>query len=429
MIIIIILAWLLFLILAWENTFLAARLTLLLLPTYLIRLAIFQFPINFLSGLIWILFIVWLIKSITQKQITFSIFHRLNNAQTIWPKPLKLPVILFLLAAIISLFIAPSLLGSIGIFKAYIIESLLLISVLISLIKTKADWLKLLTPLGWLIIIMGILGIAQRLTGWFVPVNYLPPNDFRTTLFFGYPNAGPLFIAPLLPIFLGLFWHNLKEQSFNKQFFFYLATIALGIIAIILAKSDGAIIGLLVGLIIFFLLAGKKTAIITGIIIVLGVVSFFFIIPANFQSLITNNLLFKNWSGQVRLYQWQETLGMLKDHPVLGVGLDNYQTAFTPYQKTTGIEIFKYPHNIFLNFWSELGLLGLISVLWLIISFFKTTLLSIFNNPNRLIYLGLLAGFITLLIHGLVDVPFFKNDLAVLWWLIIISPFILNRKS
>jgi O-antigen ligase len=129
----------------------------------------------------------------------------------------------------------------------------------------------------------------------------------------------------------------------------------------------------------------------------------------------------------VRLYQWQETLDMLKDHSLLGVGLDNYQNAFAPYQKTTGIEIFKYPHNIFLNFWSELGLLGLISIFWLMIIFFKTTLLSIFNNPNRLIYLGLLAGFITLLIHGLVDVPFFKNDLAVLWWLIIISPFILNR--
>lgn len=426
MIILVLTAYILFLTLAWRNLFLAAQLVLLLLPTYLIHLAIFNLPINFLSGLIWILFIIWFIQTLNQKQITLS-WRRKNNMQSIWPKPLKLPLVLFLIAAIISLFIAPSLFNSIGIFKAYVVETLLLICVLLGLIKTKADWIKLLTPLACLVSIMGFLAIIQRFTGLFIPAGYLPPNDFRTTLFFGYPNAGPLFIAPLLPIFLGLFWHNLKEKTFNKQFFFYLITLLLGLTAIILAKSDGAIIGLLIGLVIFFLLLNKKSAITTGIIILLVVLGFLFILPTNYQSLITNNLLFKNWSGQVRLYQWQETLSMLKDHPLLGVGLDNYQTAFAPYQTTTGIEIFKYPHNIFLNFWSELGLLGLISIFWLIIIFFKTALLSIFNNPNRLIYLGLLAGFITLLIHGLVDVPFFKNDLAVLWWLIIISPFILNR--
>lgn len=426
MIILVIIAYLLFLTLAWRNLFLATQLVLLLLPTYLIHFSIFNLPINFLSGLIWLLFVVWFIKSINQNQIIFS-WRRKNHTQAIWPKPLKLPVVLFLIAAIISLFIAPSLLNSIGIFKAYIVETLLLICVLLGLIKTKTDWIKMLTPLAGLVGIMGLLAIIQRFTGWFIPGGYLPPNDFRTTLFFGYPNAGPLFITPLLPIFLGLFWHNLKEKTFNKQFFFYLVTFLLGLTAIVLAKSDGAIIGLLIGLVIFFLLLNKKSAITTGIIILLAVLSFFFIVPANYQSLITNNLLFKNWSGQVRLYQWQETLNMLKDNPLLSVGLDNYQTAFAPYQKTTGIEIFKYPHNIFLNFWSELGLLGLISIFWLIITFFKTTLISIFSSYNRLLYLGLLAGFIALLIHGLVDVPFFKNDLSVIWWLIIISPFILTR--
>jgi len=41
------------------------------------------------------------------------------------------------------------------------------------------------------------------------------------------------------------------------------------------------------------------------------------------------------------------------------------------------------------------------------------------NNKNKYIILGLLCSMVVIVVHGLVDVPYFKNDLAVMFWLMI----------
>ncbi|HEX9503907.1 MAG TPA: hypothetical protein VF974_06345, partial [Patescibacteria group bacterium] len=79
-------------------------------------------------------------------------------------------------------------------------------------------------------------------------------------------------------------------------------------------------------------------------------------------------------------------------------------------------EILNYPHNIFLNFWLELGILGLISFAWIIFLAYKQYKKSQGQNP-----LAVAAGvyILIMLIHGLVDAPYFKNDLALLFWFMI----------
>ena len=129
-----------------------------------------------------------------------------------------------------------------------------------------------------------------------------------------------------------------------------------------------------------------------------------------------------------RINMWQETWAMLKDRPIFGAGLAGYQTIIAPYHQKNYIEIFLYPHNIFLTFWSEIGLLGLVVFLLIIAWFYK-----IGFNKNLLVAhyplpIVLMASMTTLLIHGLVDTPYFKNDLSVLFWLLIGSIIILNKK-
>ncbi len=80
-----------------------------------------------------------------------------------------------------------------------------------------------------------------------------------------------------------------------------------------------------------------------------------------------------------------------------------------------------------LNFWSEIGLLGLFAFAWLIFAFFRTTFPSLKIREGRVGYesitIAATAAMITLLVHGLVDVPYFKNDLAILFWVIYALPF------
>jgi tetratricopeptide (TPR) repeat protein len=75
-------------------------------------------------------------------------------------------------------------------------------------------------------------------------------------------------------------------------------------------------------------------------------------------------------SLQFRLTTWDGTLRMIWDHLWAGVGVGNFALAFTPYRspffyQNPGQRV-EHPHNEFLNAGAELGLLGLLVLLWLV---------------------------------------------------------------
>ena len=153
-------------------------------------------------------------------------------------------------------------------------------------------------------------------------------------------------------------------------------------------------------------------------------------------------------SGQIRRQQWTETWQMLKDGRLItGAGLSGYQKAVEPFHQKgifvknddpnwlrkvlwnkeyrdsvwQPVEIYFYPHNIVFNFWSELGFFGLLVFVWLIgkqlFLSFRATLKD--KNRERFLILGAGTAMTAIIVHGLVDVPYFKNDLSLIFWTII----------
>jgi len=126
-------------------------------------------------------------------------------------------------------------------------------------------------------------------------------------------------------------------------------------------------------------------------------------------------------SNNIRWYVWQTSIEIVGQRPLLGVGLGNYQNYFT--QRTK--DRVNYPefiaplaltaHNLYLHILTTMGVVGLIVFMWLIWSAIKAV-----SPQSRLpATLMILAGFVSILFYGFVDTPFFKNDLAILWWLLI----------
>jgi O-antigen ligase len=121
-----------------------------------------------------------------------------------------------------------------------------------------------------------------------------------------------------------------------------------------------------------------------------------------------------------RLQLWQSSLSMIRDQPLLGVGLDNFLYAYrTHYVLPTAWEEFdlSHPHNVVFDFWLRLGLPGLLLLGWLLFAFFRSGWRAYGHrltggSDDRLLGIGLMAGMVNFVAHGLVDNAFFLVDLA-----------------
>jgi O-antigen ligase len=111
---------------------------------------------------------------------------------------------------------------------------------------------------------------------------------------------------------------------------------------------------------------------------------------------------------------------MVRDHPLLGVGLDNFLYQYrTHYVQPTAWQEFNlsHPHNFVLDFWLRLGLPGLVVLGWLLAEVFRRgwrTYRHLDGQRRSLasLVLGAMGSVVYLMAHGLVDNAFFLVDLA-----------------
>jgi putative inorganic carbon (HCO3(-)) transporter len=129
-----------------------------------------------------------------------------------------------------------------------------------------------------------------------------------------------------------------------------------------------------------------------------------------------------NNSLDQRVRLWKSTLRMLQDHPIFGTGLSGFSRTIDAYRGVSGYtDQLIYPHNILLNFWTETGLLGLAAFAWIFVQAARLTWRGWRAGTAawRPLQLGVLLALVGIVVHGLVDVPYFKNDLSLEFWVLL----------
>jgi len=108
-----------------------------------------------------------------------------------------------------------------------------------------------------------------------------------------------------------------------------------------------------------------------------------------------------------------------EDYPLAGIGPGNYQGFFRDnvagYLGEAGesfpqIEVPPHPHNLIINFWSDLGVFGLMAIA--LIYFIVGYRVFIQREPNLV-----LLVLIYLLVHGLLDLPYGTSENSALFWI------------
>jgi O-antigen ligase len=380
-------------------TFAILALLPLVLPLYAVRFHVGPLPTTGLEVALLVMLAAW------------TVAHRFAGwtygIKDLKRRGLLLPIGLWLVAGLVGIVIAPDHVAALGLFRAYFLEPALVFFMLADLVRRDADVKTLLRSLILVCVGVAIWAAVQTVTGQGIPSPWnAPPSGIRATGPFPFPNALALFTVPIAALCISCLQRTDSRLRGNDKMKIWLwIGFTSGLLATLLAKSDGGLVALAAAAFVALVLKTKTripTLIVTTVLIIAALA-----VPQT-RTMITDQALFREWSGKVRVVMWQETLAMLKDRPVFGAGLGAYPDVIKPYHKATWMEIFQYPHDILLNLWSEVGILGIIAFAWILLRWWREG--------------GSLAlpVIVAILVHGLVDVPYFKNDLAVMFWVLVV---------
>lgn len=231
--------------------------------------------------------------------------------------------------------------------------------------------------------------------------------DGRLQVFFNSPNYLAMFLVPAVVIGAAKFRENKK---------FYSISLLILSAALYLTFSYAAWLGLAIALLGLFFKKEEfkisKWSI--GLMMVAILVIFLQFGTSKMNSLLQFN---DRSSMSSRLMIWRSAGKMIADNLIVGIGPGNFQAKYLEYQLYYPPYLewaVPQPHNIFLAFWLQAGILGLIGFVWMMFVWFR----DIFRKKDdaSIICMAIMAGII---IHGLFDTTYFKNDLAVIFWLII----------
>ena len=275
------------------------------------------------------------------------------------------------------------------------------------------------------------------------PEHFLILDDrfYRAYGTFEQPNPYGGFLGLILPLSAGLTlssaveWFNQMRVDADGKIAAGARTIGLGTITLLLGAgviaswSRGAWLGAGAALLAVAAALPRKRLAGFGLLTLVVIIVFagvqFRLLPASITARITDftsdvttnfevrgaDITSENYAVIERLAHWQAAQDMVREHPLLGVGLGNYEPIYPVYRLLNWPYPLGHAHNIYLNMLAEVGIIGFLAYLVLWGTVFITTLRAS-NSPDlwrRAAAIGLLGVWTHLSVHQLVDNLYVAN--------------------
>ena len=259
----------------------------------------------------------------------------------------------------------------------------------------------------------------------------------RIKSIFGSANNDALYLARALPFVLaalalggGRWFSNApaeKDRS-NLARRALLAAVcgAIGL-ALLLSQSRGMLLfGLPAMLVTMLLLAGGRWRVLGVVGVVLAGVGLLALFTGALRPLVAGTRLenvFDLTRGTTffRMNLWQSAWRMFLDHPVLGVGPDNYLYAYRGFYilpaawQEPGLS---HPHNVVLDWLTRLGVAGFAAGVAMVAGFIALIRRGLRDPSTRVLAIAGAGYLAEVLAHGMVDHSFFLIDLMFVFMLL-----------
>jgi len=233
----------------------------------------------------------------------------------------------------------------------------------------------------------------------------------RVASTFSQPNILGAYIILFLPFVLLLLF------KYKSPIYFLVSIVSS--IALAFSFSRGAVAGFIIAMALFFKQNKKTLKLLLFFIVIL-------LIILTWQLSTISPVIWEAVSFKDRVEISKGSLNLIKENPLFGIGLGTFRIS-------NNLEIgaetdIHHAHNIYLQIAVERGLITLFAFLALLFVFYKESLTTQVNEKYLCLVKGaLLIGITAVLIHGLVDYPFYSQRIALLFWMVLGIVIVINQ--
>lgn len=330
--------------------------------------------------------------------------------------PIAMPLIAFALVQIITTIISVDPVLSAQNLVVSLV-SLALYFVIVNTLKSKEDFDRAIKIFIITAFILSIYGIIQYFTlgttskAW-VDVNLNPDVKTRVVGTFGNPNVFAEYLEHILPVAITLVF--VYRKWMNK----IIMTLIVGVmfVCLLMTFSRGAWLGFASAAMLFVILKMAKYI----PLFVVGGIGAIPLLPQVIIQRISTIGNVQDTSNAYRTYIWEGTINMIKDFWITGVGYGYwaFKNTFLEY----GIKGSKawHSHNMYLEIMAEMGIFGILTFAWVVLSIFVTTIKFAKKTKDRYfryVSIGLLCGFLSIMVHGIAEHILYMPKSVILFWM------------
>lgn len=337
---------------------------------------------------------------------------------------LNLPFLLLLIISAASAFNSISYRDSSrGLFK--LIEYWALFLIMAEEIKDEAHIKRIVFAMSAGVLLLSLDALWQVRQGKDFIRGNMPVINLgivRATASFPDANVLGIYLSAIAPLVILLAFCCLK---INEKFIFYVVSL-LVLLGIFLTYSRPTLLAIYICLWLIGVIRRSKWLVFLLIIITLISP---FIAPRSLKDwakeMRYNPVRFMCNDDRIAVYI--NTIQMIKAHPLIGVGVNNFMKNYKKYKeipeyRNVVTADFMYAHNNFLHMAGEIGLSGLSIFFWFLYKLFGAGI-SIYRKlkPGYLknISLGLILCLIAFLINGLTESSLYYSRVALIFWYLI----------
>ncbi|MCL4247452.1 MAG: O-antigen ligase family protein [Anaerolineae bacterium] len=329
-------------------------------------------------------------------------------------------LVAYLVLGVVAVFVSTYRDQAVTELRTLFIEPVLFYAILRTMRPTRTDLLRLVDALVLAGVAVALIGLWLFLRG--EAVITAEEGARRLASVYGSPNNVGLWLGRCLPFALAFALAPLDRRRRVAA----IIALVIMLVAVGLTQSAGALfVGVPVGLatVLLFVFGRRAALPLAGLAGMAGLALPLLARLPRFERLLDPT----EGTNFIRLRVWESALTAIQDHPLTGLGLDQFLYYYRGRYIMPDAWLepdLSHPHNVVLDFWLRLGILGVVVFAGLVLACWRALTRARRRFLTEDVWLaalatGALGCLANLVAHGLVDNAVFVNDLVYVFVLIV----------